>query len=351
MDALDGIDTSAIEELLQVKEEEELLAERLRKMGEMRGSVSPIVYARVEQDYRGRATALDERARPLKARARIGYRQLLAIHHELEEALAAVRLEAEEREFRHRIGEFDEAAFAEQAREGEERLAERERDLAASESLRQRFLAAFRDRDELERTEEPEPAEIAAATDAGVAPRSALPPEPAVREDSPELPEEGVTRPMSPEPQRPPLPDETVPPLPPLPPPPAIPGDEAEEDGTVILPWRVAPPAASPAPELGATMVLPSARLVGQDEGLEEEFHLGPATFVGRTSECQVRIARPAISRRHARLDLAADGSHVVTDLGSENGTWVNGVRVTEQRLADGDLVAFGTVRFLYKAT
>ncbi len=349
MDALDGIDTSAIEELLQVKEEEELLAERLRKMGEMRGSVSPIVYARVEQDYRGRATALDERARPLKARARIGYRQLLAIHHELEEALAAVRLEAEEREFRHRIGEFDEAAFAAQAREGEERLAGRERDLAASESLRQRFLAAFRDRDELERSEEPEPTEIAAAADADcVVPRAGLPFASPVGNEPPGLPDEGVTRPMSADPQPPALPDETVPPLPP---PPAFPGDEAEEDGTVILPWRVAPPAASPAPELGATMVLPSARLVGQDEGLEEEFHLGPSTFVGRTSECQVRIARPAISRRHARLDLAPDGSHVVTDLGSENGTYVNGERITEQRLADGDLVAFGTVQFLYKAT
>jgi pSer/pThr/pTyr-binding forkhead associated (FHA) protein len=102
---------------------------------------------------------------------------------------------------------------------------------------------------------------------------------------------------------------------------------------------------------MGATMVLPTARLIGTEEGLTQEFHLGPVTFVGRTGECQVRIARPAVSRRHARIDLAADGAHLITDLQSENGTYVNGVRVNEQRLADGDRVAFGTVRFLYKAT
>ena len=350
MDALDGIDTSAIEELMQIRAEEEELAARQRRMGELRGGVSPIVYARVEQDYRTRVAALTERARPLEARARAEYQRLAGIHHEVDDALGALRLEAEERDFRHRLGEYDDATFAARTQESAERLAACERDLAATEALRQRFLAAFPDREALERSEP-------------TAPPPTLP------AAAPETPgDEGVTRPMSaagalddappaapapglePPPELPTEFPSEVPSERPMPPVLAFPGAEPEEDGTVILPWRAAPPAAPPT-ELGTTMVLPSARLIGQEEGLEEEFHLGPTTFVGRTSECQVRIARPAVSRRHARLDLAPDGSHVLADLGSENGTWVNGERITEQRLRDGDLIAFGTVRFLYKAT
>lgn len=349
MNPLDGIDTSAIEELMLVKAEEEQLAERLRRMGDLRSTVSPIVYARVEQDYRQREQALDERARPLKARAREEYRRLQSIHQALEAELETAQLESEEREFRHRIGEYDDTRFAEQTREGAERLAEREQALAAAEALRQRFLAAFHRPEELER---PDPVEAPAqassddGTKAAPATGGEEPPVPSPAEIAPlstvaetQSPEEdGVTRPMATTPEPPP-----PPPLPiPLP-------DDVEEDGTVILPRRGTPIPDSSA-ELGATMVLPTARLVGQEEGLEEQFHLGPSVTVGRTQECQIRIARPAVSRRHARLDLAPDGTHVVVDLGSENGTYVNGVRVTEQRLADGDLVAFGTVRFLYKA-
>ena len=48
---------------------------------------------------------------------------------------------------------------------------------------------------------------------------------------------------------------------------------------------------------------------------------------VGRTGACTVRVVHPLVSREHCRLEIRADGLFVV-DLGSVNGTWLNGTRV-----------------------
>jgi pSer/pThr/pTyr-binding forkhead associated (FHA) protein len=72
-----------------------------------------------------------------------------------------------------------------------------------------------------------------------------------------------------------------------------------------------------------------------------------PGEFVfGRGPECHVRPDPDghAISRQHCLLRVAADGVHI-RDLGSTNGTLVNGTRVVEERpLCDGDLVQLGPV-------
>lgn len=69
---------------------------------------------------------------------------------------------------------------------------------------------------------------------------------------------------------------------------------------------------------------------------------------VGRMSECTVSLNDQNVSRRHA--EIRADGSgFVVADLGSTNGTVVNGSRIRgELKLTDGDIIGFGStyVRF-----
>lgn len=67
----------------------------------------------------------------------------------------------------------------------------------------------------------------------------------------------------------------------------------------------------------------------------------GPELLVGRHSRCDVRLPHPSVSRRHARLSFR-DGSWVLRDLESKNGTWVNGVRVGRCALQPGDLVHVG---------
>jgi hypothetical protein len=62
---------------------------------------------------------------------------------------------------------------------------------------------------------------------------------------------------------------------------------------------------------------------------------------LGRLSDCDVVLASDAVSRRHARL-FFRDGNWVIRDLGSTNGTRVNGVRVGRCRLRPGDEVVLG---------
>jgi two-component system, cell cycle response regulator len=71
-------------------------------------------------------------------------------------------------------------------------------------------------------------------------------------------------------------------------------------------------------------------------------FTLGPLTILGRGKGCQIRIDEPVISREHARIRRVADG-YVLDDLGSRNGTFVNGAPVTSHELAEGDRVSFGS--------
>lgn len=66
--------------------------------------------------------------------------------------------------------------------------------------------------------------------------------------------------------------------------------------------------------------------------------------LVGRSNGCDLHLKVDELSREHASFTRGANGI-VVRDLGSKNGVLVNGVRITEQRLADGDLVLMGPLK------
>ena len=66
-------------------------------------------------------------------------------------------------------------------------------------------------------------------------------------------------------------------------------------------------------------------------------------TTLGRCSSATVSIDDPSISRRHASVVRSRDGQHVLRDLGSRNGTFVNGRSVTRARLSSGDRVQLGS--------
>jgi hypothetical protein len=70
---------------------------------------------------------------------------------------------------------------------------------------------------------------------------------------------------------------------------------------------------------------------------------------IGRLSECDVTLGDPRVSRRHA--EVRPDyGGHKVVDLGSMNGTTVNGVAVREHALAEGDTIGVGSTAIRYEA-
>ncbi len=72
--------------------------------------------------------------------------------------------------------------------------------------------------------------------------------------------------------------------------------------------------------------------------------------YIGRAPDNDVRIADAAVSRRHAMIQMEANGVHNIIDLGSANGTLVNDRRiVTPHRLATGDRITIGTTILLFR--
>ena len=73
----------------------------------------------------------------------------------------------------------------------------------------------------------------------------------------------------------------------------------------------------------------------------------GTSFTIGRTQECDLRIADLSVSRRHAQLDRGEDG-WLLSDLGSHNGTRVNGWLVREPvPVRPGDVLQFGSAMFV----
>lgn len=69
----------------------------------------------------------------------------------------------------------------------------------------------------------------------------------------------------------------------------------------------------------------------------------GPRVVIGRdASRCQLVLEHALVSREHAVFETDCDGHVVIRDLDSRQGTFVNGVPVSCQRLRDGDSVGFG---------
>ncbi len=89
------------------------------------------------------------------------------------------------------------------------------------------------------------------------------------------------------------------------------------------------------------------ATLRFEQVGGPQIFRVGPGrtVTVGRSPQCGVIVADPSVSRRHAEV-TGADGAAMVRDLGSANGTSVNGVRTQDGRVAPDDVVTFGAVSF-----
>ena len=88
------------------------------------------------------------------------------------------------------------------------------------------------------------------------------------------------------------------------------------------------------------------ARLISSD-GRQFAVAIG-STVIGRGEGAQVRLADVGISRQHARLDY--DGRQVtLTDLGSANGSMVNGHRVSTVILNPGDEIVIGTTRLMFR--
>ncbi len=121
--------------------------------------------------------------------------------------------------------------------------------------------------------------------------------------------------------------------------------------------------AATPAPSAAKTMVFTGnpddlmqqrgaaavghARLI--DTATNRPYELSSARItIGRESRNNIAIPDINVSRTHAELTLTSQGVWTVTDLGSTNGTYVNGRAIASQPLSEGDHISIGTTDLVF---
>jgi len=91
-----------------------------------------------------------------------------------------------------------------------------------------------------------------------------------------------------------------------------------------------------PAPASGASL------LIHEGDGERSVALSAEVVTIGRLPECDVVIADKGASRRHAQI-RREDAAYTLTDLGSTNGTRLNGQTVQTRELADGDRITIGS--------
>ena len=98
--------------------------------------------------------------------------------------------------------------------------------------------------------------------------------------------------------------------------------------------------------ETKVAMTIKLLVIQGNPQGKCLQFRVGKEYMFGRGEECHIRPNSEWVSRQHCMLRVTAEGT-LIRDLGSRNGTLVNGVRlVGEQRLHQGDQVQVGPIVF-----
>jgi pSer/pThr/pTyr-binding forkhead associated (FHA) protein len=75
----------------------------------------------------------------------------------------------------------------------------------------------------------------------------------------------------------------------------------------------------------------------------------GEPVTIGRSPECGIVLDHEKVSRHHAEIRCEG-AAFVVADLGSTNGTWVNGRRIEQHTLQDRDTLEIGSVRLVFRA-
>ena len=134
---------------------------------------------------------------------------------------------------------------------------------------------------------------------------------------------------------------------------------DAGEPATSIIPaWQPAETPSESKRTVSLQAIPPEAAAAGEPFAAKLSFESGPfagrivalpnqMVTVGRAPDNDVVVGDPATSGRHGRIEMRA-GAFWISDLGSTNGTLVNGEPVIEKQLSDGDLIAIGqnTIRF-----
>jgi hypothetical protein len=335
---LSSIDVSQLDALARLDADHRAI-EALSKKAAWRRDREMEIYARVTADYDTRLQAITEQAVPIRQRLHEDLQKLEALCQRCEAELDRARTALQEVDFRREIGEFTTEQFQQSQQAAERTVAEREAEFASVRALRQRYLDVLpvtqRARAGAVKPAGTTPAVASPAAPASAVPNPAVaaPAAPAPMVPASAVPNPAVAAPIVPASTGAPPPESTAF----LPPPSAedfrvLASDEADNDSKAF-----------------ATVAISAAMLIEDRGGLPGTHHrLGQSTTIGRAPENEIVVPNQEVSRRHARI-VVVDSGYVLRDLGSPNGTFVNGTRVTsDQRLRDGDKITVGGKDFLF---
>lgn len=113
--------------------------------------------------------------------------------------------------------------------------------------------------------------------------------------------------------------------------------------------YREKPPAPKPAETVSRHLPGRASLRAVSGQYFGKTIALKGRTVIGRGSDCDIVLNEPEMSRRHALIENSPHGLYL-RDLGSHNGTFVNGVSVRDTVLVPGDQLAFDQNRFLIEA-
>jgi hypothetical protein len=287
------IDTSALDELAAINEQLQHLKEYCDKAESLKGDVDPAVFERVIADYARRRASLEEKAAPLKVDARSAYQELEALYESLKRSLDEAVLQKQELEFRCKVGELDDKELEKQLRETEATLTQRKSDFGEVEVLHKRFLEALGSEVDVEIDMDMDKTVLAERAPLGAA--------------------------------------------------------EAQATIAAAAVVQSRPKASQTSSADAKTVLVPKAMLLADGDGTEStEFSLGTTNYIGSNGDNQVTVAGRGVSRKHALIKVGMEG-FAIKDLKSRNGTLVNGERVVERPLADGDRITIGELSFVFR--
>jgi hypothetical protein len=90
---------------------------------------------------------------------------------------------------------------------------------------------------------------------------------------------------------------------------------------------------------------------VGRVSGADVELLVtGGPVVLGASTDCDLLLDHPTVSRRHIQLTVLDDGLHVL-DLESKNGTWIGTVRILERVFGHGEIIRLGQVDLRVEST
>lgn len=317
--------------------------DRQRRAEENRHTVQRRIYDRVRGDYDRELDALRARMSPLRDEIDRMQESIEAQSRDATSIVQAVEDELAEAEFRHRIGEFEENAFAALRQSLDARAAEARSRQALLETTMTTIATMRRPEAHDEPVAVNPDAPAAEVTpDAPVAPEEApaageatltledeLPRRPVLnarsvsqghRSDGFENPQNWISE-MGPESARADRRAVVSPPVPARSPAaPAADGQDSVKTSTVDYP----------------SLVFVSGPHAGQAIAL-----LPTTVTIGREHDNNIEIKDPDVARYHARI-LRERDEYIVEDLNSSTGTWVNGERKQRAVLTHGDVIRMG---------